>query len=276
LYQIIKIITKQERINKMKILKLLLVIPVFSLQFGLMSASDARDKHEDTLDVNTNEIVVTATKIPEKILEVPLAVSVIPRQELINRRGYGLDEVLGRTPGVLAQSRYGGQDIRITIRGFGARGAGDRSNAGTSRGIKVFMDGIPETEPDGRTSFDNIDISMANRIEVIRSNSSSLWGNAAGGVVSITSMPAFSSPFLRLSAQSGSYGYNKFVVESGTPLGGGRLSAALSGTKFDGYRQNSSAERYLANFAILTPVSESTLLGVYLLASSNRFNVPGP
>jgi phosphoglycolate phosphatase-like HAD superfamily hydrolase len=62
---------------------------------------------------------------------------------------------------VLAQSRYGTSDVRIVIRGYGARGAGDRSNAGTSRGVRVLVDGIPETEPDGRTAFDQIDLAAA-------------------------------------------------------------------------------------------------------------------
>ena len=48
-----------------------------------------------------------------------------------------------RIPGVIAQSRYGTSDVRLIIRGFGARGAGDRSNSGTSRGIRVLLDGFP-------------------------------------------------------------------------------------------------------------------------------------
>ena len=87
------------------------------------------------------------------------------------------------------QARYGTSDVRIAIRGFGARGAGDRSNAGTSRGVRVLLDGMPETEPDGRTSFDNIDLASAEGIDVIRSNASALWGNAAGGVISVSTVP---------------------------------------------------------------------------------------
>ena len=119
-------------------------------------------------------------RYPEYIIEVPLAISIIDKNLLENQKGYGLNEAISFVPGVLAQSRYGNQDVRITIRGFGARGAGDKSNTGTSRGIKFFVDGIPETEPDGRTSFDNIDLSLTNKIEVVRSNVSALWGNAAG------------------------------------------------------------------------------------------------
>ncbi|HEX3073509.1 MAG TPA: Plug domain-containing protein, partial [Ignavibacteriales bacterium] len=235
------------------------------------------DKNQnDTLEAKTREVVITATKYPERIMEIPLSVSIITQESITNKRGYGLDEVLNLTPGVLAQSRFGNQDIRLTIRGFGARGAGDRSNAGTSRGIKVYLDGMPETEPDGRTSFDNIDISLARNIEVIRSNASSLWGNAAGGVVSITSMPSFTDPFIRIGAQGGSYGYRKYIAETGTPIGQGRISAAFTSTLYDGYRDNSSSERYIGNIGIITPLTEKSFLGVFMQGVSNRFYIPGP
>ena len=101
---------------------------------------------------------------------------------------------------------------RIVIRGFGARGSGDRSNSGTSRGIRVMMDGIPETEPDGRTSFDNIDLSLSNDIDVIRSNSSALWGNASGGIINISTIPQFDEAFFSLGGMWGSFGLQKYII----------------------------------------------------------------
>ncbi|MGE5457795.1 MAG: TonB-dependent receptor plug domain-containing protein, partial [Methanococcaceae archaeon] len=153
-----------------------------------------------------DQITISATRYPEQIMEIPYAVSQIPNDKLQGKKGYGLDEVLSFVPGVLAQSRYGNQDVRLTIRGFGARGSGDRSNAGTSRGIRILVDGFPETEPDGRTSFDQIDLNLSDNIEVIRSNASALWGNAAGGLISISSLPKENSSFVNISGLSGNYG----------------------------------------------------------------------
>ena len=130
-----------------------------------------------TLDIR--EVRVTAVRNEEDLLEIPLAVTVVPPMVLQTQRGYGIDGALTLVPGVIGQSRSGGVDTRIQIRGFGARGAGQRSNAGTSRGIRFYTDGIPETEPDGRTSFDLINTIHASSIVVIRSNSSSLWVNAS-------------------------------------------------------------------------------------------------
>ena len=134
-------------------------------------------------------VTVTATRSDASILRTPLAISKVTAPDLRTVNGYGIEDALSRIPGVIAQSRYGTSDVRLIIRGFGARGAGDRSNSGTTRGIRVLLDGFPETEPDGRTAFDQIDLAAAEAVEVVRSNASALWGNAAGGVVNILSRP---------------------------------------------------------------------------------------
>jgi len=92
--------------------------------------SQAKEKKKkDTLEYKTSEIVVSALRYPERIIEVPLAISYISMHDFSFIKGIGIDEPLKSIPGVLAQSRAGGSDVRITIRGFGARGAGDRSNS---------------------------------------------------------------------------------------------------------------------------------------------------
>ncbi|OYV69000.1 MAG: hypothetical protein B7Z72_07840, partial [Gemmatimonadetes bacterium 21-71-4] len=83
-------------------------------------------------------VTITATRAPARILTTPLAITTLSAQDLRGLRGFGLDEALTMVPGVVAQSRYGTSDVRLVIRGFGARGAGDRSNAGTSRGVRVL------------------------------------------------------------------------------------------------------------------------------------------
>ena len=108
---------------------------------ALLTALLALQAPADT--VVLTPVTVTATRQAMSIFAVPLAVTLIKKRELFGTTGYGLDDALALVPGVIAQSRYGNQDIRIAIRGYGARGAGDRSNAGTSRGIRVLLDGFP-------------------------------------------------------------------------------------------------------------------------------------
>jgi iron complex outermembrane receptor protein len=223
-----------------------------------------------------DEITVTALRQPEKALEVPLAVTVIPKSLFENSRGFGLDEALSLVPGALVQSRTGNQDVRVMIRGFGARGAGERSNAGTSRGLRFYIDGIPETEPDGRTAFDLIDLSGATSIEVLRSNASALWGNAAGGVVSINTIPDLDRPYLSLQAQFGSFGFQKHSLRAGTTTDIGKVYVSVNNTMFDGYRAQSRSLLTQFYVGILSNLSAKTRLNTFITAASNNFQIPGP
>lgn len=230
----------------------------------------------DTLTYEMKQISVTATRYAENLLEIPYAVSILQSQQLKNLRGYGLDEALSTIPGVLAQSRSGNQDVRIVIRGFGARGAGDRSNSGTSRGIRIMVDGIPETEPDGRTSFDQIDLSVADNIEVIRSNASAIWGNAAGGVVNISTVPTGTNEEISLRSLVGSFGFNQLQVKTNTNFQNGKIFSSLSNSNLIGWRNHSSSFRTLFNLGFVTNLNEATKLGVFLSGVSNTFHIPGP
>jgi iron complex outermembrane recepter protein len=210
------------------------------------------------------------------ILTAPLAISKITAPELRSVSGVGLDEALHRVPGVLAQSRYGTSDVRITIRGFGARGAGDRSNAGTSRGIRVLVDGFPETEPDGRTSFDQIDLASAEAIEVIRSNASAVWGNAAGGVIHLLTVPSVTSPHFELQPVFGGFGLHRYATRLAAPVGSGTAYLNFTNTSFEGWRAHSDARRAMFNAGIVGTVGDRTKLGLYASAANNLFHIPGP
>lgn len=221
-------------------------------------------------------VVVTAHREPRSLTQVPFAVSVVSADRWAGRSGFSLDQALASVPGVVALSRYGTHDIRLTIRGFGARGAGDRSNAGTSRGIRVLLDGIPETEPDGRTAFDQIDLAAIERIEVLRSNGSAAYGNAAGGIVSLSSMPSFDRRFSELTTQRGGFGLQRAVVRGGVALGEGKVWGAVTRTTFGGWREHSDASRTQMIGGAIAPLPSGGRLGVQLAAAGNRFRIPGP
>lgn len=221
-------------------------------------------------------LTVSATRDAQSWLLVPLALTRITERELFGRSGYGLQDALSQVPGVVAQSRYGGSDVRIAIRGFGARGAGDRSNAGTSRGIRLLLDGVPETEPDGRTAFDNVDLATIASVEVIRSNASALWGNAAGGVVSLKTLDVNDPHPGSLETQAGSFGLRRVIVRGGGPMGGGGLAASLVNTHFDGWRAHSGSSRWTGALSVQTNPAARTRLGVSAVATDNLFRIPGP
>jgi len=122
-------------------------------------------------------VTVKATRIEQPVRQTPIAVSVIDKDAIqLGKQQLGLDESLARAPGIFMQNRYNfAQDLRIAIRGFGARAAFG------IRGIRIFVDGIPATLPDGQGGVDSIDIGSAGNIEVLRGPASSLYGTATGG-----------------------------------------------------------------------------------------------
>jgi iron complex outermembrane recepter protein len=126
---------------------------------------------------------VTATREgPRAPLELPYAVTLTRPDSLAALRRLGVDELLFAVPGVsLANRQNPAQDPRVSIRGFGAR------SAFGVRGVRVLQDGVPVTLPDGQTPVDVIDVEGADRVEVVRGSASSLYGNAAGGVIDVRS-----------------------------------------------------------------------------------------
>jgi iron complex outermembrane receptor protein len=231
---------------------------------------------EDTVTYQLPPVTTTATRSSQDLLTVPFSVSVVGPEELRGSAARGLDAVLGGIPGVVAQSRAGGLDVRLTIRGFGARGAGERSNAGTSRGVRILSNGFPETEPDGRTAFDLVDLSGAGRIEVVRSNASSAWGNASGGVINVSANTAFDRPYLGITSFAGSYGYRKQSIGAGAMLGSGRYYLSLSDQQSNGYRAHSASSQTQLSTGFVSAAGDRTTYGIHLAAATTIFRIPGP
>jgi iron complex outermembrane receptor protein len=198
-----------------------------------VEAAVAAGEDADSLD----EIVVTATRLETTIRDVARSVSVVNKEEIQNSRQLlGLDESLLRIPGLYMQNRYNfAQDLKISLRGFGAR-----SSFGI-RGVRIFVDDIPETLPDGQAQVDSIDLGSASRIEVLRGPASSLYGNAAGGVIAVYSELGAPSPYVEAAVGGGSYGYHRYQMKTG----GSRetLDYMLSASRMDldGYRDWSRA-----------------------------------
>jgi iron complex outermembrane receptor protein len=215
----------------------------------------------------------TVTVIGERpgtdALDAPVATTVVPAASWRESRTVGLDAPLAGVPGIIAQNRGGSNDVRITSRGFGARGAGERSNAGTTRGIRITLDGFPLTEPDGRTSLDLADAALLERIRVVRSNSSVLFGPASGGLIELQSATGFDDGYGEARAEFGSHGYAKQIIETGFVSGAARIRVAGSTGSFDGFRAHGEGSQSTMFATILSDPSPDTRLGLYLAGTHN-------
>ncbi len=180
-------------------------------------------------------IQINITRVGKNTIEIPAAVSTIGQDKIqLGSEQLGLDESLGRVPGLFMLNRYNfAQDLRASIRGFGAR-----SSFGI-RGIKIIVDGIPETLPDGQGSVDGIDIGSAKQINVIRGPASSLYGNASGGAILIESERGPVIPFIEARTSIGEFDFQKLQVKTGGDSGRLNYLINLSDTSIDGYRDHS-------------------------------------
>ena len=184
------------------------------------------------------EVYVNATRVQSSLKDVPLAVSVVRSEEIKNRQLLGLDESMARIPGLFFSNRYNySRDLRLSIRGFGAR-----SNFGI-RGIKVFIDDIPSTAPDGQTALDDLDLSNIEKIEVIRGPASALYGASSGGVINIYTEDGGDNEFFEIGSMLGEYSFLREQIKVGGKKG--KLSYLLNGSylNYGGYRQHSDVKQ---------------------------------
>ena len=223
-------------------------------------------------DASVEEILIHSRRVEESLNRVPAAVGVVGRDDVQKgRQQLGLDESLVKIPGVFFQSRYNfGQDLRIAIRGFGVQ-----SSFGI-RGIKLLVDGIPATLPDGQGQVDSIDLGSTQSIEVLRGPSSSLYGQAAGGVISVTTEDGPPDPFINGRFSAGSYGYRKYQAKAGGDYRAFNYFASASGLELDGYRAHSRTENFMLNTKLRYSFGDGAhLTGIFNLLHSPQADDSG-
>ncbi len=190
-----------------------------------------------------DRVVVTATRSERSQLDVPASIDVVERDEVRDAKlRVNLSESLTRVPGLVVLNRQNyAQDLQISVRGFGAR-----STFGV-RGIRMYVDGIPATMPDGQGQVSHFALNAVDRIEVLRGPFSALYGNSSGGVIAMTTRLESGPNEFEVSGAAGSYG----TWRGGINVGGGAVpyAYAIDASRFstDGYRDHSAATRDVIN-----------------------------
>ena len=207
-------------------------------------------------------VVVSVERAGQASFDAPAAISAVTRETIQNAGPQvNLSEALNRVPGISVLNRQNySQDLQLSIRGFGAR-----STFGI-RGVKLIVDGIPATMPDGQGQASNVALSSAGRIEVLRGPLAQLYGNAAGGVVQVFTEADAALPTATLSASAGRFGAWKLGAKFSTSTPGYGLTVDASQFRTDGARPHSEAERSQLNARWQTALTRDTHLAVVLNA----------
>ena len=203
-------------------------------------------------------VVVTSSRLATSENRLPMALTVVDGNRIkIGQQQISLFESLGNVPGLFAQNpdNYA-QDLRISIRGFGARAAFG------IRGIRLLVDGIPESTPDGQADVDNIDPAAIGRMEVMRGPASSLYGNAAGGVLNLQTDNAADLPIVEARVSVGSYGFRNIAFKTAYQKGIFQYVLSASRNETDGFRAHSRSENNIINAKLRFDFDSLTQLAV--------------
>jgi len=188
---------------------------------------------------------VEATRTDTTYLQTPASVFRIDASQVDTSSQVNLTEVVKGIPSLQLRNRENyAQDLQLSMRGFGAR-----STFGV-RGIRLYVDGIPATMPDGQGQTSNIDLSSLDHVEVLTGPFSSLYGNSSGGTILTSTKEGQGKDSIELSYSGGSHDKSRAgLVLQGGAKGANEPSYVISSSYFDtdGYREHSGAEKVLNN-----------------------------
>jgi iron complex outermembrane receptor protein len=198
----------------------------------------AEDEREPSgTAVTMQEVVVTGTRYEEKVQKIPANVTIIDEKAIKNSNAVNVPDLLRGEQGVVVKDILGnGKSAEVDLRGFG-----ESAPANTL----VLVDGRRVNEIDlSGVDWTQIPIDQIERIEIIRSTGSVLYGdNAVGGVINIITKTPSQKPAFSAGGSLGSYDMKKGQIFFGG--GQGKVAASFYGNydSTDGYRQNND---YLA------------------------------
>lgn len=221
-------------------------------------------------------MIVSATPQTVSELDTPAAVTVVEGEDMrLATPRINLSESLNGVPGLQVQNRQNyAQDLQLSIRGFGSR------SAYGIRGIRLYVDGIPATMPDGQGQTSNIDLSSVQSVEVLRGPFSALYGNSSGGVMNVTTETGRQPPTIEASSYYGSFGSWRYGMKATGAMGDGTQAGdvdyTVSTTRFTthGFRDRSSAQKNLANAKLGVRLDDASKLSLIFNSVDIHANDP--
>jgi len=233
---------------------------VFLVLFLLYYSGIQAQNLTQTTTVTLEEVSLEASKLdtPRNVLPFSLSVINLVEAQAMHQQ-LSLQEYLGAVPGLfsLNANNYA-QDLRISIRGFGSRAAFG------IRGIKIIVDGIPETTPDGQGQVDNLPVGLLESIEVLRGPSSSLYGNASGGVLYLNTLDALKGEAVRFRTTLGAFGLQSYQLSASFKSIKTTSLFYYNRTKTNGFRAFSSLEQNVFNAKVKHELTSKASLQLQL------------
>ena len=182
---------------------------------------------------------VTATRSARRTRDVPQAIAVVGKEQIADKIVFNMKDVVAGTPGVLIDSKNGGYDARLLI-----RGAGLKASYGV-REIMVLRDGVPLTDPDSFTRLDFVDMQDIERVEIAKGPGNLFSPGSAGGAIQILSRSVFDPGADTARASLGTFGSGTAHLRTSRTVAGNALALTAS------YRQQDNQWRLWNEFSTL-------------------------
>ncbi|MGN6155225.1 MAG: TonB-dependent receptor [Sphingomicrobium sp.] len=182
---------------------------------------------------NDTEIVVTARRRNETLLNVPIAVTAFSGEQLNRQGAIDITDVAETTPNVTFEVSRG---TNTTLTAF-IRGVGQQDPvAGFEQGVGIYLDDVYLNRPQGAV----LDIYDVERIEVLRGPQGTLYGrNTIGGAIKYVTRRLSDTPELKIRANLGTYKQTDLILTASTPLGSAfKAGASVARLSHDGFGKN--------------------------------------
>lgn len=218
-------------------------ISVSALVFaGVLGASPALAQQSDPGATQVEDIIVTATKREERLIDVPVAVTAVGGEQLENSGVTDIRELTGLAPSVQFQTPGGGADSSIRVRGIGTTS----TNPGLESAVGVVIDGVARA----RTGVALSELGDLERIEVLRGPQGTLFGrNTSAGLINVVTKTPDTSAFgVRAEATYGNYNDIRVAGSINIPLSD-NAALRVEGSKEtrDGFYPDANSDERLDN-----------------------------
>lgn len=217
----------------------------FSLGLLALVSCAAQADHTPVHQLETVTVIATTPSTQnslqdarEEVARTAGGAGVVDAADLRDQRAGTLADALSQATGVFAQSRFGSQEMRLSIRGSGL------ARTFHTRGITVLQDGVPLNLADGSGDFQSIDTLAADHIEVFRgANALQFGGSNLGGSVNFVTATGYTAG-TEARLEGGSYGYRRAYLQTGAVAGNLDGFASLGYYGSDGFREHSEQREF--------------------------------
>jgi iron complex outermembrane recepter protein len=240
----------------------------FLLSFGISYSQDSTRVSDTVGRKSLQEVIVHAYEQNRALADVPVAIGVVTTGEWNRYNPMSIVPAMNSVPGVRMEERSPGS-YRLSFRGSTLR-----SPFGV-RNVKVYLDGVPFTDPGGNTYLTQLAPFDLYSLELIKGPAGSLYGAATGGALLIKSRPDSWQPGFTAEYEHGTFNTNNInaQVRLGNELGGNIIN--YSHQTSDGYRDHTNLRRDIVTWESMLKNTDRQTLSTYAFYGDLYYQTPG-